>query len=492
MIFSQEERTIIIENADITEFESILGKQFSRLIGNVQFKHQDIYMTCDSAHYFPDENIMDAFSNVHIWRGDTLNLYGDFLKYRGNEKIAEVRRNVTLIDPQNHLTTNYIDFDMNNDIGYYLGGGKIINGNNILKSLQGHYFGKEKLLFFKDSVVVTNPDYIMYSDTLKYNTVTEVSYFFGPTDIVSDTNLIYCENGWYDTKNNISQFSRNAFLKTKDRIIKGDSLYYERGTGLGKAFNHVELSDTLNNVILYGNRAVYLEKEKFALVTDSALMVQIEKGDSLFVHADTLKSQPDTLPDLRILKAYHHVKIYRKDLQGKCDSLVYSEIDSVFQFHGEPVLWTEENQLTAEYISIQTKNKALKMIDMKNSAFIISQEDSGRFNQIKGRNMQGFFRDNDLYLMDVKGNGETVYYARDKGKIHGVNAAKSSDIRITLKDRKIQKITFLNKPDCIYYPVSKFPASQSKLENFKWFGEYRPVNRYDVFRWDQPGEVYIP
>lgn len=123
---------------------------------------------------------------------------------------------------------------------------------------------------------------------------------------------------------------------------------------------------------------------------------------------------------------------------------------------------------------------------MKNSAFIISRQDTSRFNQIKGRDMEGEFRNNELYKIHVTGNGQTVYFASDNGEIQGANTASSSNIIIYLKDRKIQRINFVSKPDAIYYPLSKFPEKESRLENFKWYENYRPVNRNDVFRWDEP------
>lgn len=482
-VFPQQSRTILIDNADITEFDNTGENPRSRLLGNVRFSHEGVFMSCDSAHFYPDLNTLDAFSKVHIWRGDTLDLYGDFLKYKGNVRMAEVRRNVVLDDKENHLTTDYIDYDLKNDVAYYFNKGKIVNGENTLISELGYYYPKEKMFFFKDSVIITNPDYLMYSDTLKYHTVSKIAWFLGPSDIRSEENYIYCENGWYDTEKNISQFNRNAYLRNKDKILKGDSIYYERETGLGQAFINVELIDTSRNLTLSGDFASYEEKTGLALLTDRALMIQVDNGDSLFVHADTLRAIPDTIPDSQILKAYRHVKIYRSDIQGKCDSLVYSEADSVFRFYGEPVLWSEENQLTAEFIQIQTKESQLYKIDMVSSAFIISMEDTIRYNQIKGRDMQGWFRDNQLYLIDVNGNGQTVYYARDKGVIQGVNKAESADLKIYLMDKRIDRINFVTKPDATYYPLEKFPPSESKLEEFRWYGEYRPLNRYDVFRW---------
>jgi lipopolysaccharide export system protein LptA len=479
----QQVRKIDI-NADFMEFNSELGINAKRLIGNVTFKHDDVLMTCDSAWYFSEENTVEAYSRVHLWQGDTLDLYGDYLRYQGNIKLAKVRKNVLLIDKENRLTTDYIDYDFANNLAYYLNGGKIINGNNTILSQQAYYYTKEKVTFFKDSVSVTNPEYTMYSDTLKYNTVTEVSYFLGPTDIIADDNYIYCENGWYDTQNNISQFNKNAFLESGDKKLKGDSIYYERNTGIGKAFKNVELIDTSQKIVLMGDKAIYNEKSEHALLTDRALMIQIDDAaDSMFIHADTLQTVSDTIPDKKLILAYYHVKIYRSDLQGKCDSLVYSDVDSVFRFFGEPVLWSEENQLSSEFIEIYTKNQKLDRIDMRNTAFIISQEDSSRFNQIKGRSMTGYFEDNQLSVIDVDGNGQTLYFAKEKNEIIAANKTLSSSLRIYLKDKKISRINFINKPEATYYPLSKLPEDEARLEDFKWFDSYRPRSRHDVFVW---------
>jgi lipopolysaccharide export system protein LptA len=482
-ISAQEVRQIEI-NADYIEFDSQLGSGAKRLLGNVRFKHEDIFMTCDSAWYFSDDNIVEAFANVHLWQGDTLDLYGDYLKYNGNIKMANVRENVILIDNENRLTTDYIDHDFGNDLAYYLGGGRIINGDNTLVSRQGYYYTKEKNFFFKDSVVVINPDYTMYSDTLKYHTVSEVAYFLGPTDIISEENFIYCENGWYDTKNDISQFSKNAYLQNEDKFLQGDSIYYDRVAGVGKAYRDVELLDTTQNIILQGEVAFYNEKTEYAMLTDSALMIQIDEADSLFVHADTLLSVPDTIPDKMLIKAFYKVKFYRKDIQGKCDSLVYTDVDSVFHFYGEPVLWSDENQLTAEKIEVYTKNQKLDRLEMINSAFIISFEDSLKFNQIKGRNMTGYIRDNQLQRILVDGNSQSIYYAREEENYIGVNKAESSNLVILFSENEIDKILFRPDTDGTFYPIDKFPEAQSKFENFMWYESYRPKNRFDVFRWE--------
>ena len=485
---AQETKKIDI-TSNYIEFDSKLGNGAKRLLGNVKFKHEEVYMTCDSAYYYAEENIVDAFSNVHAWQGDTLDLYGDFLKYNGNSEIANIRKNVLLIDKETRLTTDYIDHNFAADFSYFINGGEIVNGDNNVKSEIGYYYSEEKLFYFKDSVVVINPDYIIYTDTLKYNTQTEIAYFQGATDIISEENKIYCENGWYDTKKEISQFNRNALFETGGTSIRGDSLYYERETGLGKAFINVVLIDSAQNMIMKGNRVIYYEDPEYAMVTDRAEMIQIDNQDSLFVHADTIFAIPDTLEDMKIVKAFYHVKFFRPDFQGKCDSLTYSEIDSVFRFYGEPVLWSEENQLTAEFIELHTKNREIDRIEMIRSAFIISIEDSLKFNQIKGRDMTGFIFKNKIESVNVKGNSETIYYGKDQEEIVGVNKAISSNLKIQFKENKPQKITYLTSPTGTYYPLELLSPAESRLENFKWYDDYRPKKKEDIFIWKRGSPV---
>ena len=481
--FSQEQTEIDILNANYGVFEKVQGESINKLIGDVIFRHEGVLMYCDSAYYYPSQNIVYAFSRIHIKQGDTLHLYGDFLKYKGNIKLAEVRNNVRLIDKETNLKTEYLDFNIEDNIGYYIGGGEVINGENNLQSLQGYYYSEDKLFFFKDSVVIRNPDYTIYSDTLKYNTVSEIAYFLGPTRIISEENFIYCENGWYDTKQNISQFAQNAYLKNENQILRGDSLYYERDNGIGKAFMNVELIDSIENVILCGNYAVYQEDMKSFMITQHALFIQISGEDSLFIHADTLRSQYDTSGTYKIYKAYYKVKLFKSDLQAKCDSLAYSLKDSIIQLFTEPVIWSDEHQLTSEYIEIYTVNNKIEHVELQNTAFIISQEDSVRFNQIKGKNMIGYFKNDELYKVDVNGNGQTIYYPKDNNEIIGVNKAESTDLIIYIKNKEIDRILFITKPVSTLYPLDQISEKELKLKDFKWLDNYRPKTKNDVFTW---------
>lgn len=510
-VFSQQKvRKIEIINSDELLFDESVSKDYRRLIGNVQLKHENALMFCDSAHLYTDGNYFDAFSNVHIQQGDTLHVYGDFLKYDGNTKLSKIRRNVKLINNEAVLTTDSLDYDRNTEIAHYFYQGKIVDNENVLTSIHGYYHSKTKDYYSIDSVKLVNPDYVMTCDTLRYNTESEVAFFLGPTKIVGDSNLIYCENGWYNTKTNKSQYNKNAYLENGNQRIKGDSLFYDRNLKYGKAFKNVSIIDSTENIILKGHYAYYNEETENSLLTDSALFIQLDEKndtilildsldnedhftrkefitsyDSLVLHSDTLRSivVKDSAGEYKILKAYHHVKMYKNDFQGMCDSLTYNLRDSVIRLYKVPVIWSGVNQLTANFIEIHTKDSKPDYIVLDSLGFIISQEDSIKYNQIKGKRITGYFKDDKLYKIFVEGNGQTLYYPKDKDEIIGVNKAICSNLIIYVTDGEFDKILFLTQPDATMYPTEELPKEELKMKDFKWYDFMRPVNIYDVFRW---------
>ncbi len=469
-------------SAQTTEVDAKLGKDTRRLIGNVVFEHAGARMFCDSAYFYAKRNSLDAFNNVYINQGDTVHLYGDHLYYDGNTKIAQIRQHVKLINRETTLTTEALDYNISEGVGYYTNHADIINQENTLKSRIGHYYTRTDLFDFQDSVVVVNPDYTIYSDRMKYNTDTRIAYFSGPTEIIGDSSYIYCERGWYNTVTDISQLNQNALVKNTKQTIKGDSLYYEKHTGYGKAIKNVEILDKEQNVILRGNQGIYYEDIDYARLTDHAQFIQVTSEDSLYLHADTLLSEVDS-SGTKYIKAYYGVRLFKSNLQGKCDSMAYSMADSVIRLYDGPVLWSDENQISAEYIEIQTERRQAKTMYLQRASFIISQEDSTKYNQIKGKNMTCHFRNNELYRIDVNGNGQAVYYPPDdKGDIIGANKAECSDLIIFLKDGKVNTISLLKKPDAVLFPIESAPVNELILKGFQWLEELRPRDKDDIFR----------
>ncbi len=482
---AQEVKKIELINADMIDYnEYQLGKEIKRLTGNVSFKHDNAVLTCDSAYFNSVRNNVSMYGHVRINIGDTLNLYGDSIRYFGNTKIAQVRNNVKMTNKTAVLTTDSMNYDRNLNMGYYFNWGKIKDKENSLVSEWGYYFALLKDFVAVKKVVLTNPDYHMYSDSLRYNTESGISSFYGPSTIVGDSNFIYCENGWYNTKTETSQFNKHAYLKSKQNIIKGDSLYYDRNRAFGKAYRNVEVIDTSSSITLKGNSGYYNEKPEQALLTDSAVFMSYDDPDTLFLHADTIRSNTflDSLGPFKLIKAYHHVRIFKHDFQGSCDSLSYSFRDSTIRLHKVPIMWSDQHQLTAKIIEIHTKNNKADYINLIETAFVTSQEDTVKFNQIKGKNMVGYIVNDELNRIEVDGNGESIYYPKDNDEFIGVNKAESSKMTIYLKDGQVSKILFLTKPNATLHPLNELPASELLLAKFKWYSNIRPLNKLDIFR----------
>lgn len=483
-VSAQATKKIRLVQADEAVYDKTLGENVQRILGNAIFEHEGAFMYCDSAHLNNANNSMKAFSKVHIKSSDTLHLYGDSIYYSGETKIAEVFDNVKLIDNKTVLTTDKLLFDRNTGIASYLTGGHIVNEGNTLDSKRGYYHTNSKDFFFKLDVVLVNPDYTMLCDTLEYNTQTKISRFKGPTTIKGEDTDIYAENGWYNTDTDISEFNENARVRNGDQVLTGDSLYYERTNGYGQAFRNIQVIDTVQDVIVYGQYAVYDKSLGYTMITQRPEAHMIDENDTLFMHSDTMRATFDSAQNTKELYAYYHMKFFKSNLQGMADSLIYSFADSTLRLHKQPVLWTEGNQMTADSIYVTTGKEEIKNLYLYNSAFLVSKDTTG-YNQIKGRKMIGSFFDNELVKIAVVGNAETIYWVREEdGTLTGINKAFSSNMNIRLRDKKIRQITYLEKPNAVLHPEKELSSDDLLLKDFHWWNDQRPLNRFDIFRWE--------
>jgi lipopolysaccharide export system protein LptA len=597
-----KKKRIEILNSDLYTYDAKIIANADRLIGNVELMHNNVLLYCDSAYSYKDSNMVDAFGHVHIIQGDTLNLYGDRIKYEGNSKIARVKGNVKLVNKSIVLTTDELIFDLRANVGNYHTWGKIVDTANVLVSKIGRYYSNEDLFFFKDSVKVTNKDFVLTADTLKYNSKTERVFIVGPTHIVgtSKKGTLYSESGWYDTRTNIAELYKASKIIGKEQSLQGDTIFYSRNSGIGRARSRVLLSDTTNHIAITGRNGSYNEKTKIAFVTDSAVFMQFSPKDTLFLHADTLKSIPDlpvkgliqkntkqqappaktvptprtvadslkqkedgtnkvpsivkdslaiakdttllaaltqaskalsnldslTLPkdtsnlkgrlisdnlsnnpsgkdsiwntpdtlktgvndkekDDKIFMAYHRVRFYKKDLQGICDSLAYLMKDSVMRLFSDPVLWSEVHQLSAEKIEYRPHNPGPDIARLENNGFIISREDSIKYNQISGKTLLGFIYNNKLKRIEVNGNAVTLYYLKNKERFSGMNKLESSKINVYLVESKIDSIAFFPKPEGKTIPLKDLTPEEATLKGFTWRESEKPKNRFDIFSLDE-------
>ncbi|MCI0522379.1 MAG: hypothetical protein L0Y37_01875 [Bacteroidales bacterium] len=479
--FSQEtggRRMVEILHTDALEFDRLAEQPRKRLIGNVQMKHNNMYMSCDSAWYYDEINQVFAFSNIHIRQADTLHIWGKYLSYNGDTGKAVMTDSVELADNETRLFTPKIDYDVNTQVAVYNKGGRILNGENTLTSITGIYYSDRKMLHFRDSVRIVNPDFTMYADTMRYDTHNEIVWFAGPTEAIGDSLYLYCEEGWSDTRNDVSQLMKNAVLDNREQRITGDTLWYDEKNGFGEAFGSVTITDTTDNVVGGGDYGWYYKRPERFLLTKSPWFTMFTDDDTLTLRADTLRSLPQTDStgiDHRLLKAFYGCTIFSREMQGKCDSLAYSFIDSVIRMYDDPVVWSRENQLSADSIALFIQNSKADHMELYNSAFVAGYVDSTRFDQISGKNLSGYFVDNKLHRIKVTGNGEAIYYVVDENNLVGVNRARSASIEIFIEDGKIAQIYQNQSPDGSFDPPLKTPDEEMRLDGFRWVPELRPV-----------------
>ncbi|MCD4773105.1 MAG: hypothetical protein K8R41_06950, partial [Bacteroidales bacterium] len=479
-INAQETKIVRLLHSDKLIGINKSGNEVNILIGDVELEHDSTLFYCDSANLYKTTNTLDAFGNVHIIVNDSVNIYGDILYYDGNTKIAEIHNNVKLIDNTATLTTDHLKYYRKTKIANYYSGGKIVDKENELTSHIGYYYTDKHESFFKDSVVVINPDYIMHSDSLMYNTKNEIIYFKGASELEGEDIFMYCEDGWHDTQNDISLLKINSFLSHKHNSLCGDTIFYDKTKGYGEAFNNIIITDTVKDIIIKGNYAEYFKGKNFSYVTDSATAIFIDNTDSLFLHSDTIKVVFDSTQKAKTFFAYYKTKFFREGMQGMCDSLVYEITDSTISMYNNPVLWTEENQLSSDSIKIVTVNNQVDSIVFYQSAFIISRDDTINFNQVKGKIIVAYFKDNEIKKLTVNGNSESIYFVRDENEnLTGIKKAVSSDILIFLKDKKMQTITYIGNPKTPMYPTKTLSPKELKLRNFIWHEDQRPKSVSD-------------
>jgi lipopolysaccharide export system protein LptA len=477
---------IRILNALTLEYDDNLGKDVQRLKGSVKFENSGSILDCDSAYFYPNNNI-EAFGHIHLNQGDTLHMNSDLLHYNGNDKITTVAGNVVLTDHGMTLITEKLIFIKDKNLAYYSNGGKIINKDNTLTSKKGYYNIATKMLSFKDSVELHNPEYAMYADTLRFDVSTEIAYFNGPTLIISDDSKMYTEKGWYNTKSDYTELTLNNWFESDTQHIRADSLMYDRSLKQGKAFFNVAITDTINKLLITGEYGQYDQTTNRSFVTQKATMVQSFNTDSLFLHADTLLLYHDTINDLNEVYAYYNVRFFKPDIQGICDSLTYLQKDSIIKMYDDPVLWSEKNQLSGDTVEIELYGGEIKQLNLRKNAFIISRVDTSKYyNQIKGRNMKAIFKENELDHIYVNGNGQTIYFAKTEeggtGKIIGMNKADCSNILVMVVDNQVNTIKFLDQPTGTLTPLSKIDPSLLKLNGYNIRNDEQPKDKNDIYR----------
>ncbi|WP_163401099.1 OstA-like protein [Flavobacterium fluviatile] len=482
-LFSQTPKKIIVENSDFSDVNEVEIPGALLLTGNVKINHDGVVLTCNKAYYFQKENYIKAFGNVQLVQGDTLFLNSKYAEYSGNVKKAFATGNAIMTSPDATLQTDTINFDRNVQEVFYNTKGTIINKDNTLVSKSGRYYVAQKKFQFLTEVTLTNPKYVMKSNHLDYYSNSGHSYLFGPSTITSKTNYIYTENGFYDTKKNLAHFLRKSYIKYDDRRIEGDSLFYNRNTEFASATRNVKITDSINKGIVKGHYAELYKLKDSMFVTKRAVAINLVEKDSVYIHGKKLMVTGKE--GERIIRAFNNVRFYKIDMSGKCDSLHSNSKTALTKLIGKPIIWNAESQITGDLMHLIGDNKTRKLDSLKvfNNTFIISRDTLGTgYNQVKGLNLFGKFRDGKLHDVDIIKNTEAIYYARNSAnELVGIDKSVSSRINLIIENNRVDNITLFKNVQSDSYPEDELAENDRKLKGFVWRGDERIKSKDDIF-----------
>ncbi|MBO5405429.1 MAG: hypothetical protein J6A13_05490 [Paludibacteraceae bacterium] len=518
---------VYLEHSQTLSFDEQRLPDAQILRGDVRFRHDSVIMYCDSAYFFEKENSLHAFGHVHMVQGDTLEGFGDVLFYNGNTKLARLRRHVRLIHQKTTLTTDSLNYDRKKNIAYYFSGGMIEDSLNTLTSRWGQYTPDNHQAIFRDEVKLVNPKFVLTADTLGYNTETYQSDIVGPTTILYDEETtILSTNGWYNTQTELSMLlDRSRIIHVDGITLTGDTIYYDKANGYGRSLGNIESTDSTNHMTLYGNVSEVWEDGGRGYVTDSAMLLDWSDSTAFtYMHADTLWTEeisypiftlkmrdsllvdsvmvaqnPDTIwrdTTYQQLRAFWHVRVFRNDIQAVCDSARYHGRDSLLTLFGMPICWNEDNQMSADQIDVYFKNETVDYMHGVGNALAVKREGFSEFNQLAGKEMLAYVKDGDVYLVDVKGNAETIFYPReDDGSYVGVNRTQSSFVKMYMQNRQIDHVVFTTATTGVMIPIDQALPEETKLSGFFWAEAERPLRPADIFlyppRTERPSAVAI-
>ncbi|WP_019038066.1 OstA-like protein [Psychroflexus tropicus] len=455
----------------------------SKVQNQVYFLHKGIEVWCDRAIFYQTDDFFKAFGNVRMKQGDTVNMTSKYAEYNGNTQFAFASEDVVLTTPSNKLTTDSLFFNRVKQEAFYRSGGKVQDSASTITSLKGRYFMNQDKFSFRTNVKVRNPEYDIDTEYLDFYSEKGHAYLYGPSTITSETSVVYCERGFYDTRQDNGFFVKNSTVNYENRKLEGDSIYFDRPTGFASATNNIKVTDTVNQSIITGHYAEVFRMKDSLFITKNPLAATKQENDSVYIASDTLMVTGEV--DNRNIKAFYDARIFKSDLSGKADSIHSNEKTGLTKMLGEPILWSGESQITGDTIHLLSNTETEKLDSLKvfYNAYMIQKDSIEGYNQIKGKELYGLFENNEIYEVDVIKNTESLFYIRDDvGDLVGINKSLSAKIKMLLENQEIIDVYYYNEVDSKTHPSSQFPENEKELKNFNWRGEERLVSKSDLFK----------
>lgn len=502
-ILSPTQRNSFVKRADGTELQI--------LAGTVKVRQGSSLFTCDSMVINESASLLEAFGNVHINDSDTAHLYANYLRYLTDRRMAYLRGGVKLTDGHGTLTTNDLEYDVASRIGVYKNGGRVVNKKSVLTSKEGVYYADVKDVYFKRNVELKDPAYYLKSDSMIYNTETQMVRFIAQAFIRdSSGRTIRTKEGYYDLKGGRAEFTQRTRIEDKSLIIEGNEIANDDAAGIVQIRGNGVLIDTAQGVNILANEIFANKKTGAYLATKKPLMIIKQEKDSIYITADTLFSarlsdrfiQTDTIKRKDSLKktvalnakklnndstnryfeAFRNVRIFSDSVQAVSDSLFYSFRDSTFELFHNPVIWSKKNQVTGDTIFLYTKNKKADRVRVFENSFLIGENEPGVYNQVRSIRMNAYFRQGAIDSVMAVGDAESIYFLQDEDSAYtSINQTTSDNMDVFFSEGDLKRVVFRTNVKGTLWPASQKSPSEMRLKGFVWLDERRPKTKYELF-----------
>lgn len=482
--------------------------QLQILAGNVKLKQGTSLFWCDSCVINNNTRIFEAWGRVHINDSDTAHIYASHLRYLIDKKLAFLDGGVKLTDGKGELTTPDLEYDMITNIGIYKHGGKVINKKTVLTSQEGYYYADLHDVYFKNKVELKDPAYFIKTDSLLYNTETQMTRFIAQTYIKdSSGRIIETKDGFYNLATGKAEFGQNPVIQDGPRIYRARRMAFDDSAGTAQLSGNAIVIDTVQGTTIIAGEIFRDNKRDRFLATKKPLMIVKQDEDSIYITADTLFSARltdlygkkdsiliDTIKGTKVVsinekdstnryfEAYRNVRVFSDSLQAVSDSLFYSFKDSTFRLFQDPVIWSKDNQITGDTVLVFTKNKKADRLKVFDNSFLVSRTDPGIYNQVKSSRMDGYFNDGIIDSVRAAGFAECIYYIQDEDSAYtGINESKSDILDIYFGNQALQKVVFRSSVTGTIWPMNQKTTEEMRLPNFRWLENRRPKTKFEMY-----------
>jgi lipopolysaccharide export system protein LptA len=478
------------------------------LAGNVRLRQGNTLFTCDSCVINNSTHILQAFGRVHINDSDTADVYADYLKYLIDKRVAYFSNHVKLTDGKGVLTTNNLEYNLETKLGIYTNGGRVVNKGSVLTSDEGYYYADLKDIYFKKHVLLKDPSYTLITDSLLYNTETEVARFIAETNIIDSSHkTITTSEGFYDTRNRKAEFRGRPVVHDGATTYSGNTITTNDSTGISQIVGNAYIRDTAEGRTVAGGHIIANRKNQSFIAFNKPLMIVKQDQDSIYITADTLFSarlsdlpgkkdsvKKEVIKGVKVVDtksqdsanryfiAYNHVRIFSDSLQAVSDSMYYSFKDSVFRLFQHPVVWSRGSQVTGDTILVFTKNKKAERFKVIGNSYLVSKVQGEMYNQVRSTRMDGYLTDGALDSVRARGFAECIYYIQDEDSAFtGINESSADILDIYFAKQELHKVVFRSAVKGTVWPIRSKSPSEMRLKNFQWLDARRPKTKFELY-----------